>query len=212
MEQRPDSFSPNRAWGAVLDWIERHDLPLTLGGIALIVSAAILVVATFEGPEPTTTESNPPSIGPELVQGPVEYVNRVQGYGFTYPGTWDLREGARFTRIQSPNGRIVVSYRLWASGDLDVASSRLLDSLANAHTELELIGMTRERIGGSPSLIVSGTATNEAGRPVRFLAITIRGEPLNYAISIFVPRRSDPARVLPVIESIVSSFEFLQDA
>jgi hypothetical protein len=211
VEQRPDSFSPNRAWGAVLDWIERHDLPLTLGGIALIVSAAILVVATFESPQPTIAESNPPSIGPELVQGPVEYENRVQGYGFTYPGTWDLREAARFTRLQSPDGRIVASFRLWASGDLDVASSRLLDSLADAHRDLDLIGMTRERIDGSRSIIVSGTATNEAGRPVRFLAITIRGEPLNYAISIFVPRRSDPARVLPRLESIVSSFELLQD-
>jgi hypothetical protein len=210
--QRPDSVSPpHRAWGAALDWIEAHDLPLTLGGIALIVSAAILVVATFESPEPNTTVSNPPSIGEEFVRGPVEYENRVQGFGFTYPRTWDLREGARFTRIQSPNGHIVASYRLWESGDLDVASSRLLDSIADAHPRLELIGMTRERIAGSRSIIVSGTATNEAGRPVRFLAITIRGEPLNYAISIFVPRRSDPARVLPRIESIVSSFELLQD-
>jgi hypothetical protein len=192
--------------------MEAHDLPLTLGGIALIVSAAILVVATFENPEPNTTNSNPPSIGEEFVRGPIDYENRVQGYGFTYPRTWDLREDIRFTRLQSPNGRIVASFRLWEPGDLDVASSRLLDSLADDLGDLELIGMTRERIGGSRSIIVSGTTTNEAGRPVRFLAITIRGEPLNYAISIFVPRGSDPTRVLPRLESIVSSFELLQDA
>jgi hypothetical protein len=201
----------------VLDWIERHDMPLTLGGIALILSAAILVVATYEEPETNTTVAdttvtNPPSTEEELVRGLVVYENRVQGYGFSYPGTWDLREAARFTRVQSPSGRIVISSRLWVSGDLDVASNRLLDSLADAHPDLELIGKTRERIDGSRSIIVSGTATDEAGRPVRFLAITVRAEPLNYAISIFVPRQSDPDRVLPRIESIVSSFDFRLDA
>jgi hypothetical protein len=200
----------------VLDWIERHDMPLTLGGIALILSAAILVVATYEEPETNTTVANttvtnPPSTEEELVRGLVVYENRVQGYGFSYPGTWDLREAARFTRVQSPSGRIVISSRLWVSGDLDVASNRLLDSLADTHPDLELIGKTRERIDGSRSIIVSGTATDE-GRPVRFLAITIRAEPLNYAISIFVPRQSDPDRVLPRIESIVSSFDFRLDA
>lgn len=193
----------------MLDWIERHDLALTLGSIVFLVAfaAAVLVTATWEGPEPTTTDSNPPSVRQETVPGSVEYVNRTMGFAFTYPGTWDLREAERFTRIQNPSGRIVVSYRLGASRDLDVESRRLLESLADAHPDLELIDTRRERIDGSPSLIVSGTATGEAGQPVRFLAITIRGEPRNYTISIFVPRHSDPARVLPRIEEIVSSFE-----
>jgi hypothetical protein len=72
---------------------------------------------------------------------------------------------------------------------------------------VELIGLRRELIDSSRSLMVSATATDDAGRSVRILAIAIRGEPRNYAISILVPRHSDPARVLPLIEEIVSSFE-----
>jgi hypothetical protein len=69
--------------------------------------------------------------------------------------------------------------------------------------------MRRERIGGSRSLLVSGIATDESDRSVRFLAISIQGEPRSYAISIVVPRASDPASVLPRLEEIVSSFEIL---
>jgi hypothetical protein len=208
MAQSPDSLSRHKAWDTVLDWIDRHDLALTVGSIAFVVlsATAVFVTATLGGREPDATDSNLSLVEQEAVQGPVEYVNRAQGYGFIYPGTWDIQEAERFTRIQSPDG-IVVSYRLGAAGDLDVGSSRLLESLADAHPDLELIGTRRERIDGARSLLVSGTATDEAGRSVRFLAITIRAEPRNYAISIFVPGQSDPARVLPRIEEIVSSFE-----
>jgi hypothetical protein len=209
MAESPDSVPPRKTWDPVLDWLESHDLALTLGSIVLLIvsAGAILVSATLDGGEPDGTGSQPPLDRPEAVQGPAEYVNVGQGFGFTYPDAWEIQEGERFTRIQNPSGRIVVSYRLGGSGDLEAESSRLLASLATAHPDLELIGKRRELIDGLRSLLVSGTATDEVGRSVRLLAITIKAEPRNYAISIVVPLDSDPARVLPRIEEIVSSFE-----
>ena len=208
MPEPPDSGPPRKTWDPVLDWLESHDLALTLGSIVLLVvsAGAILLSATLDrGPD--NTESQPLPDRPESVQGPIEYVNVGQGFGFTSPDAWEIREGERLTRIQNPSGRIVVSYRLGGSGDLEAESSRLLASLATAHPDLELIGKRRELIDGLRSLLVSGTATDGAGRSVRLLAITIQAEPRNYAISIVVPGHSDPARVLPRIEEIVSSFE-----
>ena len=69
--------------------------------------------------------------------------------------------------------------------------------------------MTRDNSDGTRSLLVRGTAIDDADRRVRFLAITVRGDSKNYAISILVPRRSDPVTVLPQIEDIVSSFDVL---
>lgn len=209
LPEPPDSGPPRKTWDPLLDWLEGHDLSLTLGSIVLlvVVAGAILLSATLDRGEPNSTGSQPPLGRPEAVQGPIDYVNVGQGYGFTYPNGWEIREGERFTRLQNPSGRIVVSYRLGGSGDLEAESSRLLASLATAHPDLELIGKRRELINGSRSLLVSGTATDEAGRSVRLLAITIKAQPRNYAISIFVPSHSDPARVLPRIEEIVSSFE-----
>ena len=72
-----------------------------------------------------------------------------------------------------------------------------------------LTGSTWEHIDGSRSFIVSGMTEDPTGRPMRFLAITVRAVPRNYAISVLVPAGSDPTRVLPTVEAIVSSFEVL---
>jgi hypothetical protein len=213
MTDRPRSLGKVR--DTVLDWIEGHDLAVTLGAIALVaLGAAATLVAAVRGEQPDGADRIP-RIDREIdstqqSQGDlVVYVDPTRGYGFSYPATWSLREEERVIQVESPNGRILLRFQLGASGDLDAASSRLLDSLADTTSNRELIGTTREQIDGSRSVLVSGTATDEAGKPVRFLAITVRGEPQNYAISIFVPRRSDPARVLPRIEEIVTSFDIL---
>jgi PsbP-like protein len=202
---------------STLDWFETYALALTLAGIVLVTVAAVAVlVADTAGESASPTlgpaeevEPTPPMPDESSVSGVTEYVNPSQGYGFAYPPTWTIREEDRLTRLESPNGRIRVLFRTGMSGDLEIASSRLLDSLADITSNEQLIGVTREQIDGARSLLVSGTATDEAGEPVRFLAITVRGDPHNYAISIFVPRASDPVRVLPRIEEIVASFDVL---
>jgi hypothetical protein len=214
---RSRSFLFGRVRDATLDWIEGYALALVLAGIILLtVWAVMLLMVASAGesndqaaPPPVDEETTPPSPTQQPQQGAVDYVNPTQGYGFSYPGAWSLREEERSTRIESPNGRILLLFEPGAAGDLDGASSRLLGSIAESTANRQLIGLTRRQIDGSRSVLVAGTATNEAGEPVRFLAISIRGELHNYAISIFVPRRSDPARVLPRIEEIVASFDIL---
>ena len=137
-------------------------------------------------------------------------LNQVGGYGFTVPATWDVKEDGRRTRVASANGRTVITFGLGASGEIEQTSARLLDSLGESQTDQTLIGSTWERIGGSRSLLVSGTAADEEGRPVRFLAITIPGDSRNYAITVSVPAHSDPVRVLLRLEKIVTSFQILE--
>jgi hypothetical protein len=83
----------------------------------------------------------------------------------------------------------------------------LIETMPGSAAGRELIGTTRETIAGSPSLLASGTTTDESGRPVRFLAIAVRGDAHNYAITIVVPAGSNPSRVLPRVERLVASFE-----
>jgi hypothetical protein len=86
--------------------------------------------------------------------------------------------------------------------------SSILDEEGNdPSSNQRLIGTTWERIAGSRSLIVSGMTTDATGRSMRFLAITVRGVPRSYSISVL--GRSDPTRILSTIEEIVSSFEIL---
>lgn len=203
----------------VLAWIEDRNLARPLDNIVFFVlvgvlGATITVALAVGGSEYSARDSDPLRDQHEAEsverrrQGPIEYVNQARGYGFAYPRTWDRHETERVTRITSPDGGIIVSFGLGSPGDLATASSRLLRSLTGL-SDREQIGVRREAIGGFRSLLVSGIATDESGRSVRFLAISIQGESRNYAISIVVPRESDPAEVLPRLEEIVSSFEIL---
>ena len=200
-------LSPRRAWDRVLDFVDEHDLGRTIGVLALLagIAGALVAVATWGGGERASPPLEPPAAAePE----PSPFVNRAGGYGFMVPEGWDVREDGRETLAVSPTGRIVVSFGLGAAGEIEAASAQLLESMRDTQSDRQLVGRTWDSIGGARSLLVSGTA-DESGRSVRFLAITVRGRPRNYAITISVPASSDPDRILPRLERLVTSFEIL---
>jgi hypothetical protein len=198
----------------VLDFLHDHDpaelFVLTIG--LVVVAAAPFMVVMFATP-PTSPDDLP--IGVDQIQqappGVIGYTNVAAGYGFSYPSTWELSEVGSSARLESPRGDTVVSFDSVAADGLDAASEGLIEAVPGSVASQELIGTTREQIGGAPSLLTSGTATDESGRPVRFLAIAVRGDVRNYAITIVVPAGSDPSRVLWRVERVVASFEILDD-
>jgi hypothetical protein len=54
---------------------------------------------------------------------------------------------------------------------------------------------------------VSGTAIDETGRSIRFMALVVDSGERNHAISIAVPRTWDPVTFMPAIEELLSSFK-----
>jgi hypothetical protein len=197
---------------------QAYALALIMVGIVLVTVATVGILIEnaarqdareserMLGPPAGTTPDRSGS-GSDL--GVAEYVNGTHDYGFEYPASWTVHENARTTSLENPNGRIRVRFGIGPSSDLETTAARSIHSLADVTSDRDVIGMTREKIDGSSSLLVSGTAIDDGGRPVRFLSITVRGQSKDYAISILVPRRSDPITVLPQIEEIVSSFDVL---
>jgi hypothetical protein len=202
----------------------RHPAPaflVTLGVLLVPVALAVVATSLIDGPEasapiasnPPGTDTNQRPIG-EPDTGSVAHVNSTGDYAFAYPSAWEIEEAEDVTRLESPNGDIVVSFEPGASGGIVTASGRLVSSILGVDRAASvagqaLTGSTWERIDGSRSFIVSGVTEGPAGRSMRFLAITVGAEPRNYAISVLVPEGSDPTKVLPTIEAIVSSFEVL---
>jgi len=183
---------------------------LTVG--LVVAAAAPVVVLRFVYPP---APSNDPPVGVGRIQqappGVVVYTNIAAEYGFSYPSTWQLNEVGSSVRLESPGGNTVVSFGSVAADGLDAASEALIEAMPGSVTSQELIGTTREQIAGSPALLTSGTATDESGRSVRFLAIAVRSDVRTYAISIVVPAGSDSSRVLPRVERVVASFAILDD-
>ena len=197
---------------------QAYALALIMVGIVLVTVATVGILientarqdaresARMLGPPAGAT---PDRSGSRSDLGVAEYVNGTYDYGFEYPASWTVQENAQITSLENPNGRIRVRFGISRSGDLETTAARSIHSLSDVTSDRDVIGMTREKIDGSNSLLVSGTAIDDGGRRVRFLSITVRGQSKNYAISILVPRRSDPVTVLPQIEEIVSSFDVL---
>jgi hypothetical protein len=197
---------------------QAYALALIMVGIVLVTVATVAILiedaarqdaresARMLGPPAGTT---PDRSGSRSDLGEAEYVSGTHDYGFEYPASWTVHENARITSLENPNGRIRVRFGVGPSSDLGTTAARSIHSLSDVTSDRDVIGMTREKIDGSSSLLVSGTAIDDGGRRVRFLSITVRGQSMNYAISILVPRRSDPVTVLPQVEEIVSSFDVL---
>jgi hypothetical protein len=197
---------------------QAYALALIMVGIVLVTVATVGILIEnaarqdareserMLGPPAGTTPDRSGS-GSDL--GVAEYVNGTHDYGFEYPVSWTVQENAQITSLENPNGRIRVRFGIGPSSDLGTAAARSIHSLSDVTSDRDVIGMTREKIDGSSSLLVSGTAIDDGGRRVRFLSITVQGQSRNYAISILVPHRSDPVTVLPQIEEIVSSFDVL---
>lgn len=212
---QPSAPSARRAVGETLRWIDDNELarPIFVGGLLIAALATLLIVLIAVRGEPVATApAASPSAAPSLAEEPagaVAYENLMGGYGFVYPSTWFFTENGSRARIESPNGRLVVTFGLASGGTLALASDREIETLLDGGSDHEMIGTTRERIAHSRSLLVSGTMSK--GRStVRFLAITVQADPRNYSISVVVPRGSDAESVLLLVEEIVSSFEILE--
>lgn len=198
---------------------QAYAVALIMVGIALVTMATVAILiesaARQDARESARRVLGPPTgempdrSGSRSDLGVAEYVNGTYDYGFEYPASWTVRENAQITSLENPNGRIRVRFGIGPSSDLGTTAARSIHSLSDVTSDRNVIGMTREKVDGSSSLLVSGTAIDDGGQRVRFLSISVRGQPRNYAISILVPRRSDPVTVLPQIEEIVSSFDVL---
>jgi len=197
---------------------QAYALALIMVGIVLVTVATVAILiedAARQDARETARMLGPPAgatpdrSGSRSDLGMTEYVSGTHDYGFEYPASWTVHENAEITSLENPNGRIRVRFGIGPSSDQRTATARSIHSLSDVTSDRDVIGMTRERIDGASSLLVSGTAIDDGGRRVRFLSITVPGQSKNYAISILVPRRSDPVTVLPQIEEIVSSFDIL---
>jgi hypothetical protein len=175
--------------------------------LIVVVSAGLaVVVALFLFPPPRRSAPPAPRTSSPTT-GSMRHTNEVAGYSFLRPVGWEVSERGTVSELTGPDGDVIVSFGLGPDGSLEEASTEFATSVGDAYEEVQFQGPQREDIAGRPAIVVGGTAVNQAGVAVRFLAITVRTEGRNYAISVFVADVSDPVRVLPPIEDIVASFE-----
>ncbi len=139
------------------------------------------------------------------------HVNEGGGYLFSYPGAWEIESAGDNARLVSPDGDVVMTFRIAPPGSLEEASDRVLGNATRSYSGVELVAGEVERTPqGLRSLVVGGDALNATGTSVRFLVITIQGPEENRAITVRFSPSADPLETLPAIQEIVSSFRISQ--
>ena len=193
-----------------------HDHAPQVFGLALccLFVVSFLVLAGSVRPEGNTKfgiaplpRDRPEREGQHLIG----YTNRVGGYAFVHPSTWDVTEAGGHAELVSPDGSAVLSFGgSHTAGEPGIVAT-LSGTLSRSVAKPVIVGTTWERIAGLRSFLVTGTAMDRGSR-MRFLVISIPGERPTYEISIIVPAGSAPTRMLPRVERIVASFAILSDA
>jgi hypothetical protein len=172
--------------------------PLRTPSASVLATSATIPVPSASVPTPRG--------GTPSVQS-ARHTNEAAGYSFLRPAGWEIFGSGTVSRITSPDRDVTVSFGLGSDGSLRGSSADLADSIQDTYHDAELEGPRRDTIAEHPAVLVGGRAVNDSGVTFRFLAITLRVEEKNYAISVFVSDASDPVTVLPAVEYIVASFE-----
>jgi hypothetical protein len=158
-------------------------------------------------PVPSTGVSSEPGTLPSPVPSGLSlYTNSVSGYVFSYPNDWDVSTSGTVAVLSDPEGQIEISFHGAPPGSLQEASDRVLEELSNSYGAPETIATEVNRTSqGYPSIAVGGTAWDETGAQIRFLAITIQGPNQNRAIMVLFPAETDPLD-LDALLGVVDSF------
>lgn len=195
----------------------RFWLTIGVSGLTLTILALLPLSQGSWGisDEALALQSGQGSLGPSFgvpsrpaspPRGERVYVDAAAGYRFLYPDTW-RRSGST---IVAPDGDVVISLLAAPSGPLEHVSRDVVNGLTTNFTDVAVVSSELERTRqGRPALAVGIEAADRRARPVRLLAITVRGPEHSAVMAVRFSAGSDPRDALPVIQKIVASFRIL---
>lgn len=138
-----------------------------------------------------------------------EVVNIAGGYRFEAPDGWSTTQEDRTTTVTSPDRATVITLGLGRTGSLPVAGAVFFQQVGGNYRDVDVFPPEGKHVGSAPALVYGGTGTNAQNARVRFLAITIKNDPINFAITVFTEVGSDPKTVLPQANRVVDTFRAL---
>jgi hypothetical protein len=147
-----------------------------------------------------------PVVGERFQFATKRHINELGGYAFAYPPEWHLTEEGAVSKITSANRDVLVSFGLGPAGSLSSASERFLAILERSYEGFELDSTRSKTYGVNPGFQYKGTAVNQSGLPIRFLAVVMQGRFGNYAIASFTAGDVGTHKYIPVLQEVLRSF------
>lgn len=145
------------------------------------------------------TAAHPPSAAPAA------FHSRRGGFSLRVPEGMRVHRTGSSVRLDSDDGQLVVTVGPAGRGRLPAVAATLLDRIRGTYHRVRVLGHRQDRVDGRPARTTYGRATNADGVRLRFVVVLVRAEPADYAITAFTRLHSDPAEVLPQVNTVANT-------
>jgi hypothetical protein len=158
-------------------------------------------------PSPGFNAAPSPSVPDDRLPGVHVHVNDQAGYLFSYPNGWKLTRSGTSTTLADPDGNVTMAFATAPAAPLGETTERVLTGFTSPYRDVKVVRKTSPLTEqGQRSLVVAGTAVDEAGSTIPFLVVTIDGRTRNWTITVRYEPHADVNDSITAIEEIVGSF------
>jgi hypothetical protein len=175
-------------------------------GLLCAYALAVAVVLYVNDGSRSVSGPVPMQVEPRGTVAGGRSLNPEGGFSFRAPAGWLVEEAGPTTEIASPDGTVSVSMTAAPDGNLDEATASFVEDLLTAWSDAETEPAHSRTVGTLPALSVSGTAADQAGERIRFVAVVVDSGERNHAISVSVPEAWDAVAFMPAVDELLSSF------
>ena len=178
----------------------------TVGGTTERAAPSQAVVPSAV-PSPGFSAVPPPPVSDDQLPGVHVHVNDQAGYLFSYPDGWKLTRSGTSTTLVDPKDEVQMAFATAPRAPLEETNRRVLAGLTSPYRDMNVVTRDSQLTEqGQSSLVLGGTAVDEAGSTIRFLVVTIEGTARNWAITVRYEPHADVTDSITAIEEIVGSF------
>jgi len=175
----------------------RVAIPAAVGVVALL-AAAYFGYLTVRGRLTDRAATQPVSVHTRTVA--------ANGFSLGVPASMTVTRRHGTLALSDKRHGLVVTVGRTTRGPLARAARDFVRSLRDGYHRVRVLGHQPQKVAGRPALATYGHAVNEHGIRIRFVTVTVRHRPRDYAITAFAAYHSDPAAVLPKVNAIASTF------
>jgi hypothetical protein len=172
-------------------------VPAAVGAVALL-AAAYFGYLTLRGRHADPGATQPVSVHTRTVTG--------KGFSIGAPASMRVTRKHGTVTLSDKRHSLVVTVGRATAGPLRHTARGFVRSLRDGYRRVRVLGHQSQRVDGRPALATYGHAVNAHGARIRFVTVTVRARPRDYAITAFTAYGSDPTRVLPKVNAIASTF------
>ena len=175
----------------------RVAVPAAAGVVALL-AAAYFGYLTLRGRHADPGATQPVSVHTRTVT--------AKGFSIGVPASMRVTRKLGAVTLSDKGRSLVVTVGSTTAGPLRHAARDFVRSLRDGYHRVRVLGHQPQQVDGRPALATYGHAVNSHGARIRFVTVTVRAQPRDYAITAFTAYGSDPTRVLPKVNAIASTF------